>query len=113
VWQVVSGIAQLDLTAEITGTVQHPELHVRSNLDQAVADRVRAMIGGEVAAAEARVQAQVDQLVGTQVDAAKARVTEVASAATTELQQRRAQLEQAQRNLEQEIRRRTGGIRIP
>lgn len=113
VWQVVSGIAQLDLTAEITGTVQHPELHVRSNLDQAVADRVRALIGGEVAAAEARVQAEVDRLVGTQVDAAKARVTEVASAATSELQQRRAQLEQAQRNLEQEIRRRTGGIRIP
>lgn len=113
VWQVVSGLTQLDLTAEITGTVQHPELHVRSNLDQAVADRVRAMIGAEVSAAEARVRAQVDQLVGTQVDAAKARVTEVATAATNELQQRRAQLEQAQRNLEQEIRRRTGGLRLP
>src|ERR1041384_6789132 len=81
-WRVVSGITQLDLTAEIGGTLQHPVLHVRSNLDQAIADRLKALVGAEVAAAEARVRAQVDRLVDAQVAAARARVSDVTTAAT-------------------------------
>jgi uncharacterized protein (TIGR03545 family) len=50
VWRVVSGLKQLDVNAQVSGTIKAPKLSVRSNLDDAIAQRLKAVIGEEVAA---------------------------------------------------------------
>ena len=113
VWRVLSGIGQLDLTAELGGTIGNPSLHVRSNLDQAVSDQLRALVGEEVAAAEARVRAQVDRFADAQVAPVRAQIAQVTAEVTDRLQQQRQLLDAAQQQLEQQLRRLTRGIRLP
>jgi uncharacterized protein (TIGR03545 family) len=112
-WQVVSGIDSLDLIAELGGTVSRPTLHVRSNLDRAVADRLRAVVGDQVAAAETRVRAQVDRFVDERVTPLRAQVAKVTADANALLAERRQALDAAQQQLEQQVKRLTGGIRLP
>src|SRR2546427_5339046 len=45
IWRAVSGIANLDVEARLSGELHHPTLAVRSNLDQAIAARLRAVLG--------------------------------------------------------------------
>lgn len=113
VWRVLSGIGQLDLTAELNGTIGNPSLHVRSNLDQAVSDQLRALVGEEVAAAEARVRAQVDRFADAQVVPVQAQVARITAEVTDRLQQQRQLLDAAQQQIEQQLRRLTRGIRLP
>ena len=113
VWRVLSGIGQLELTAELSGTIGRPALHVRSNLDQAVSDQLRAMVGEEVAAAEARVRAMVDRFADAQVAPVQAQVARVSADVTDRLQQQRQALDSAQQQIEQQLRRLTRGIRLP
>ena len=113
--RVLQGIAQLDLSAEVRGTLASPSLSVRSNLDEAVATRLRAELGEEVAAAERRVRAEVDRLVDDKVTPVRARVTAVTDSASARLNAQRTRLEGAQRALEQRVREltRLPGIRLP
>ena len=60
--RVIQSIHEVNLTADISGTLQAPKLSVRSNLDRAVADGVKSVVGTEVAKAEARVRSQVDSI---------------------------------------------------
>ena len=113
VWRVLSGIGQLELTAELGGTIDHPTLHVRSNLDQAVSDQLRAVVGEEVAAAEARVRAMVDRFADAQVAPVRAQVARVTAEVTDRLQHQRQVLDAAQQQVEQQLRRLTRGIRLP
>ncbi|MGH7613464.1 MAG: hypothetical protein ACREMW_05380 [Gemmatimonadales bacterium] len=113
VWRVLSGIGQLELTAELSGTIDHPQLHVRSNLDQAVSDQLRAVVGEEVAAAEARVRAMVDGFADAQVVPVRAQVARVTTDVIARLQQQRQLLDAAQQQIEQQLRRLTRGIRLP
>ena len=112
-WRVVSGIENLDLTADLGGTLSHPELHVRSNLDQAVSDRLHDMIGAEVDAAESRLRVEVDRFADEKVAPLKAQVAQLTSEANARVQQGRQALDAAQRQIEQQLRRLTGGIRLP
>jgi uncharacterized protein (TIGR03545 family) len=112
-WRVVSGIDSLQLVAELGGTVNRPTLHVRSNLDRAVADRLRAEIGDQVTAAEARVRAQVDEFVNERVTPVRAQVAKVTADANAMLAARRQTLDDAQQQLEHQLKRLTGGIRLP
>jgi hypothetical protein len=113
VWRVLSGIGQLELTAELSGTIGQPALHVRSNLDLAVSDQLRALVGEEVAAAEARVRAMVDRFADEQVAPVRAQVARVTAEVTDRLQQQRQALDTAQQQIEQQLRRLTRGIRLP
>lgn len=112
-WRVVSGIENLDLTAELGGTLSHPELHVRSNLDRAVSDRLRSMIGAEVDAAESRLRVEVDRFADEKVAPVKAQVAALTAQVNERVQQGRQALESAQQQIEQQLRRLTGGIRLP
>jgi uncharacterized protein (TIGR03545 family) len=109
-WRVLSGLSRLELSAELTGTLRAPRLRVRSNLDAAIAERVRAVLGEELRAAETRVRAQVDSLVSGQVEEARTR----AEAATAEIRGRivsvRQELEQAKSQLEARLRSLSGGL---
>ena len=112
-WQVLSRIDRLDLIADLGGTLSHPQLRVRSNLDAAVSDGLRAAIGDKVAAAEANLRGRVDRFADSSVTPVRARVTQVKTEAANQVAQARRALETAQQRLEQELKKVTGGIRLP
>ena len=109
VWRTVSAISTLQVSASLAGTLDRPELAVSSNLDRAIAERLRAMAGAEVAAAEQRMRAQVDSLVDGPVNAARARVAALGGEVTKRLGAERARLDDARRALEQRL----PGVRLP
>jgi len=115
VTRVLTGITKLDLTAELRGSLAHPALAVRSNLDEAIATRMRAVVGEEVAAAERRLRAQVDSAVDPKTAPIRARLTAAQEDLTRRLAEQKAKLDGAQKALEQRIREltRLPGIRLP
>jgi hypothetical protein len=117
VWRVLSGLKQLDVSADVRGTVNAPTLSVRSNLDQAVAGRLKAVVGEEVARAEAMARAKVDSLVGEKVAPVKQRIAAVQSDATKRAAAERQRLDQVQADLQKQLERLTSGavpgIKLP
>jgi len=115
VWRVVSGIPTLAVSASLTGSLARPQLAVSSNLDRALAERLRAVAGAELAVAERRVRAQVDSLVDGQVAPVLAKVTVLGGDVTRRLGGERTQLDDARKALEQRLRALTGlpGMRLP
>ena len=115
VWRVVSGISTLEVSASLTGSLAAPQLAVSSTLDRALAERVRAVAGAELAVADARVRAQVDSLVDPQVAPVVAQVTALGGDVTRRLGGQRAQLDGARKALEQRLRELPGlpGVRLP
>src|SRR5205085_12485519 len=75
--RVLTGVHQLELTADLSGTLASPRLMVNSNLDKQLAARLSAVAGEEIARAEARVRAEVDKLVAEKSAPVKARVAEL------------------------------------
>lgn len=110
VLRVVSGLTELEVTAELGGSVGSPKLSVSSNLDQAIAGRLQAVIGEEVARAERLVRAKVDSLVAAKVEPAKRQVAAVQAEATARVQTERQRLDQVERELQAQLKRLTGGL---
>jgi len=108
VWRVVSGIPTLAVSASLTGSLARPQLAVSSNLDRALAARLRAVAGAELAVAERRVRAQVDSLVDGQVAPVLAKVTALGGDVTRRLGGERTQLDDGRKALEQRLRALTG-----
>ncbi len=113
IWRAVSGIPNLDVEARLSGALQHPDLAVRSNLDQAIAARLRAVLGEQVAAAEKQMRDRVDALVNDKVGPVRARVNEVQTQAQAQVAQQRARIDELQKSLEQRLRQLLGGVRLP
>ncbi|MGH7522019.1 MAG: TIGR03545 family protein, partial [Gemmatimonadales bacterium] len=101
IWRTVSGIANLEVEARLSGALHNPTLAVRSNLDQAIASRLRAVLGEEVAAAERQMRERVDALVKDKVEPVRAQVNQVRSQAEAQIAQQRARLDELQKQLEQ------------
>ena len=112
IWQAVSGISNLDVESRLSGALHHPDLAVRSNLDQAIAARLRAVLGEQVAAAEKQQRDRVDALINDKVGPVRARVHEVQTQAQAQVAQQRARLDDVQKQLEQRLRELTR-IRLP
>jgi uncharacterized protein (TIGR03545 family) len=112
IWRAVSGISNLDVEARLSGALHSPSLAVRSNLDQVIASRLRAVLGEQVAAAEKQVRDRVDALVNDKVAPVRAKVTEVQNQAQAQAAQQRARLDELQQQLEQRLRELTR-IRLP
>src|SRR6478735_1042065 len=49
--RVLTGVASLQMNADVAGTLQAPKLAVSSNLDRVVADQLKSVAGEQVAAA--------------------------------------------------------------
>ena len=111
-WRTLSGISDLQVDAGVTGTLTSPRLSVRSNLDEAIAARLRTMLGAEATAAERRLRAEVDRQVDPAIAPVRARVTGLQTDVTKSLAERRAKLDQAQKDLEARLRELTR-IRVP
>ena len=117
VWRVVSGLTQLRVRAELGGTIASPTLRVQSNLDDAIADRLKGLVSEELARAEQKARAAVDQLVDQQLTALRGRVGEFSSQALARLPVEKSQLDGVQQRLESELKRLTrgaaGGLSLP
>ncbi|HLQ59353.1 MAG TPA: TIGR03545 family protein [Gemmatimonadales bacterium] len=113
IWHTVSGIANLDVEARLSGALHHPDLAVRSNLDQAIASRLRAVLGEQAAAAEKQVRDRVDALINDKVGPVRARVNQVQTEGQEQVAQQRGRIDELQKNLEQRLRQVLGGVRLP
>jgi uncharacterized protein (TIGR03545 family) len=110
VWRVVSGLKQLDVKAQVSGTIKAPKLSVRSNLDEAIAQRLKAVVGEEVAKAEALARAKVDSLVADKVAPVKQRVAALQADATKRVADEQARLDKVEADLQAELKRLTAGV---
>jgi uncharacterized protein (TIGR03545 family) len=117
VWRVVSGLNQLRVRAELSGTVSSPVIKVQSNLDDAIAARLRGLVGEELAKAEAKARAAVDKLVDEQVKVLSGKVDALQASALQKLPVEKDQLDGVQKQLEAQLKRlagsATGGISLP
>ena len=112
IWRAVSAVSNLDVEARLSGALHKPDFAVRSNLDQAIATQLRAVLGAQVAAAEKQMRDRVDALVNDKVGPVRARVTEVQNQGQAQVAQQRARLDEVQNQLEQRLRELTR-IRLP
>ncbi|HEU4525077.1 MAG TPA: TIGR03545 family protein [Gemmatimonadales bacterium] len=110
VWRVVSGLKDLSVDARVSGGLHAPKLAVSSNLDRAIAQRLEAVIGEEVAKAEKMVRAKVDSVVAARVEPVRKQILAVRSEAGSRLGSQRKQLEDVERELQAELKRLSGGL---
>jgi uncharacterized protein (TIGR03545 family) len=110
VWRVVSGLKSLSVDARVTGSVRSPKLAVSSNLDRAIAARLEAVIGEEVAKAEKMVRAKVDSVVAAKVEPVKRQVSEVRTQAEQRLATEQKRVDDVERELQAELKRLTSGL---
>jgi len=102
--RVLTGINQLELTADVSGTLKAPRMVVRSNLDRQVADRLRAVAGEEISAAQRKVRAQVDKLVEEKSAPVKAKIEELRIESERRVADARARLDAEKRKLEERLK---------
>ena len=111
--RALTGIHELEFTADISGTLEAPRLTVRSNLDRQVSDRLKAVVGEEVKAAEAKVRRQVDRFVEEKSAPARARVAEIRADAERRIADARTRLDDEKRRLEERLKGLGGGLPLP
>ncbi|HUR94879.1 MAG TPA: TIGR03545 family protein [Gemmatimonadales bacterium] len=110
VWRVASGLKQLSVNAQVSGTIRAPRLSVRSNLDEAIAERLKAVVGEEVAKAEALARAKVDSIVADKVRPVQQRIAAVQAEATTRLADEQSRFDRVEADLQAQLKRLTGGL---
>ena len=110
VWRVIGGLNDLSVVAQLGGTLSSPRLSIESNLDQAIAQRLKAVVGEEVARAERMARAKVDSLVAEKVQPVKRRVAEVRTQATQRIAGERQSLDKVEAELNAQLKRLTGGL---
>ncbi|HSA57519.1 MAG TPA: TIGR03545 family protein [Gemmatimonadaceae bacterium] len=104
VMRVLERIGSLQVQAELHGTLATPRLSVRSNIDRAVADAVRGVLGEEVAEAERKVRAQVDSIAEATLAPVRARVNEARAEAEAQVNQVSARVDAVQEQLLAQLR---------
>ena len=102
--RVITGVRDFDVTAELTGPVRSPAFSVRSNLDRAVAARLKEVAGEEVERAMAKARAQVDRIVEEKAAPVKARVAELRTDAERRVADAKARLDDERRKLDVQLK---------
>ena len=112
--RVLTGIDNVDVTADIRGKTTAPTLAVRSNLDRAVADNIKRVAGEEISKAEARVRAQVDAVVQRETAALKVKIDKAVADTREQVDQRiadaQARLDKAKADLAARLKELGGGM---
>ena len=102
--RVIEGVGDLNVTADLTGDIAKPTLSVRSNLDQALAERLRAVGGEELAKAEAKVRAQVDRIVDEKTAPIKAKADSLRAEGEQRVADARARLDEEKQKLDERLK---------
>jgi uncharacterized protein (TIGR03545 family) len=110
VLRTVSGLNDLKVVAELSGSIAAPKFSVSSNLDKAIAQRLQAVIGEEVAKAEKMARAKVDSLVADKVEPVKRQVAVVQNQATGRIKTEKQRLDEVENQLNAELKRLTSGL---
>lgn len=109
-------VGTLEIGAELGGTVKQPTLNVRSNLDQVLAQGLKAQLGAELDRAEAKVRAEVDKHVVAQQQRAEREVARLQTQLEGRLGTEEGRLTDVRKVLEGQLKQLTtsaGGIRLP
>ncbi len=107
---VLRGVPRLTLDAVLGGTLADPSMRVSTNLDDAIAGRMRQMLGEQVAKAEARARAEVDRQVAKAEAEARARVDKVIADANRRLDEARQKLDAEKAALDARLKAMSGGL---
>jgi hypothetical protein len=110
VTRVLTGIPNVDVSADIHGKTKSPSLTVHSNLDRAVADNIKRVAGEEISKAETQVRAQVDAYVDKETAPAKAKVAELKADAEKQLADAQGKLDKAKSDLAARLKDLSGGL---
>jgi uncharacterized protein (TIGR03545 family) len=110
VLRTVSGLTDLNVVAELSGSIASPKFAVSSNLDKAISQRLQAVIGEQVAKAEKMVRAKVDSLVADKVEPVKRQVASVQKEATGRINAEKQRLDEVEKQLNAELKRFTSGL---
>lgn len=102
--RVITGVRDFELTAELSGPVGAPRFAVRSNLDRAIAARLKEVAGEEVERAMAKARAQVDRVVEENAAPIKARVTELRADAERRVAEARTRLDEQKQQLDAQLK---------
>jgi hypothetical protein len=108
--RVLTGVEQLDLTADIGGTIKAPRLSLKSNLDRQIAERLRAVAGEEIASAQTKVRAQVDKLVNEKTAPVKQKIDALRADGERRVADARTKLDEEKRKLEERLKTLSGGV---
>jgi uncharacterized protein (TIGR03545 family) len=108
--RVMTGVRDFDFAAELSGPIGAPRLTVRSNLDRAVATRLKEVAGEEVERAMAKARAQVDRIVNEKTAPLKARVVELRAHAERRVGEAKARLDDEKQKLDARLKALTGGV---
>lgn len=110
VQRTLSALDRVELEMSIEGALTSPDLSISSNLGTAVADALRAEVGREVEAAEARVRAEVEAQVQPLIQDARGRVDAVQDEVANRVGAQRAEVDELRARLEERIAELTGGV---
>ena len=102
--RVIEGVDDLEVTAALTGDIAKPTLTVRSNLDQLLAERLRAVGGEELAKAETRVRAQVDRIVDERTAPIRAKADSLRAEGEQRVADARARLDEEKQKLDERLK---------
>lgn len=102
VYRVVGGLKAVDLEARVDGTLAAPRLAVRSNLDRAIAEQLRAVLGEEIEKAKAMARAKVDAVVAVKAAEARERAEALRAVAETRLADAQSRLDAESQRLDAE-----------
>jgi len=102
--RVIEGVDDLNVTADLTGDIAKPTLSVRSNLDQLLAERLRAVGGEELAKAEAKVRAQVDRIVDEKTAPIRAKADSLRAEGEQRVAEARARLDEEKQKLDERLK---------
>lgn len=110
VTDVITGIKTVNVDADIAGTIKAPSLTVRSNLDRAVADNIKRVAGVQIAAAEAKVRARVDEEAEKAMAPVRARIASARQEGEQRLKDASEQLDKAKADLAAQLKALSGGL---
>jgi hypothetical protein len=109
VQRVLAGVGELDVQARITGTLKAPSLSISSNVGDALAGRMREIVGEEAARAEAKLRADIDRQAAPKIAAAKQRVAQLQAQVDQQVRAAQGQLDAQKKVLQEKL----GAIKLP
>jgi uncharacterized protein (TIGR03545 family) len=102
--RVITGLGDLEVSAAVRGTMREPSISVRSNLDQLLSDRIRAVLGEEVQRAEQEARAQVERIVRERAAPIQAEAQRIRTEADARIAEARTRVDESRAELESRLR---------